>query len=45
MRFEFTKMTSKIKVRTFFLEAMFLGKLGEVWTSLDEIWAKMLDVP
>jgi len=22
-----------------------ISKLGEVWTSLDEIWAKMLDVP
>jgi len=41
------KWRSKSKYRRFFFwEVMFLqffsGKLGEIWASLEEIWAKMV---
>jgi len=47
MWFEFTKNgTQNESADAFYCRSCVLGKLGEFWESLGEIWAKMvLDVP
>jgi len=44
--FDFTKMAPERKVQTFYWRSCFFStfscKLGEIWASLEEIWAKMV---